>query len=90
MSSKYTTIVRRNREIIIDKEFLQELYDTKHFISTSTLPPHSAFINKTSYNKKLKKTQVQYVGTLKNLLGIAEFKNGNNLDFRRSNLVYKK
>lgn len=90
MASKYTTIVRRNREIIIDKEFLQELYDTKHSISTSTLPPHSAFISKISYNKKLKKQKVQYVGTLKNLLGIAEFKNGNNLDFRRSNLIYNK
>lgn len=79
---KYKKITRRGKEIIISKKVLNEFYENKMYVLMSS-DKSTPYVVKKIENVKYQ----QYVGTLRSLLNVKSFKNGNSLDFRDSNVV---
>lgn len=79
---KYKKITRRGKEIIISKKVLNEFYENKMYVLMSS-DKSTPYVVKKIENVK----HQQYVGTLRSVLNVKSFKNGNSLDFRDSNVV---
>lgn len=79
---KYKKITRRGKEIIVSKKLLNEFYDNKMYILMSSDKCTPYVVRKVENVKRQ-----QYVGTLRSVLNVKSFKNGNSLDFRDSNVV---
>ena len=77
-SNKYVTITRRGIDIVLSKALFKDLKDNGVSLTLTSTSPYNVqmFQNK------------QYVGLLKNELGVTSFKNGNVHDFHQSNLTF--
>ena len=79
---KYKKITRRGKEIIVSKKLLNEFYANKMYILMSSDKCTPYVVRKVENVKRQ-----QYIGTLRSVLNVKSFKNGNSLDFRDSNVV---
>ena len=76
--TKYTTITRRNTDIVLPVDIYAKIQKKGYNISL-VKTPYSNTVQLTKDNK--------YVGTLKSFMKVSGFRNGNSCDFHKSNVI---
>lgn len=76
--TKYTTITRRNTDIVLPTDVYTKIQKKGYNISLAKNQSYST-VQLTKNNK--------YIGTLKSFMKVSGFKNGNTCDFHKSNVI---
>ena len=76
--TKYITLTRRNTDIVLPEDVYTKIQKKGYNISL-VKNGNSSTIQLTKDNK--------YVSTLKSFMKVSGFKNGNNCDFHKSNVI---